>query len=120
MDYASLLYGPVYDTLGVPAMLTLDGTDAEPFALTVLDKTAGEMTDGTEGGRRRFHAEIETVVPAARVRATELAEKGVALDDLGGSTLAFNGKSWLVETHGFRPSPNGEGDGEIILFLAKP
>ena len=109
MDYQSLLYGPVYATLGVEATLTLDATDAEPVTLTVLDKTAGvELGDKIT---------ISTILPAATVRVSELASNGVSIASLRLAMITFGGKDWAVMRHEYRPSPNGEVDGEILLVL---
>ncbi|TPI13866.1 hypothetical protein [Mesorhizobium sp. B4-1-1] len=116
MDWQALLYGPVYATLGVEAVLTLCGGEP-PIALTVLDKTAGIVVGGQQRDRGRFQAEVETIQPAAAVRAAELAN--VDRDKLHGAEIAFNGKCWKIDTHAFRPSPRGEGDGEILLLLTE-
>ena len=109
IDYGALLYGPVFDVLGVEATLTLDVTDAEPVTLTVLDKTAGvEVGD-------KFT--VSTILPAAMVRVSELTTNGLAIASLRGVTITFNGKSWTIMRHEYRPSPKGEGDGELLLIL---
>jgi hypothetical protein len=112
----SLLYGPMYGTagFGVAAVLTLPGTDGAVIELRAIDKTAGIVT-GSSGGR--FNAEVETISPAAAVRAGDIANIDKA--DLHGATLEMNGKTWTVENHAFRPSPNGEVDGEILLILTE-
>ncbi|MBZ9705381.1 hypothetical protein LB543_01385 [Mesorhizobium sp. ESP7-2] len=124
VDFAALLYGPNYAVFGVTATLTLPGTDgavistgADGGPLLVIDKTAGIATATSDRERSRFHAEIETVTPAAIVRAADLAS--VDREDLQEAALVFNSKTWRVDTHGFRPSPNGEGDGEILLYLTE-
>ncbi|TIN76776.1 hypothetical protein [Mesorhizobium sp.] len=110
MDYASLLYGPIYATLSVAATLTLDDTDGTTLELTVLDKTAGAAVP-FKG------ADVLTIKPAVMVRATELAE--VDLADLRDATITFNGKTWTVMDHEMAPAPTGEGEGEIRLILEK-
>ena len=37
MDYAALLYNPIYETFGVPAELTSNRQDAAGVAVTVID-----------------------------------------------------------------------------------
>jgi len=109
IDYASLLYGPVFDVLGVEAVLTLDLTDAEPVALTVYDGTSGvEIGDP---------ALVSTIRPVADVRATELAENSLSVAQLRHATLAFNGKSWTVMNHQYTAAPTGEGQGLVRLIL---
>jgi hypothetical protein len=107
MDYASLLYGPIYSVIGVPAVLTLCGGEP-PLTLTAIDKTAG--VEVSFNG-----ADVVTIRPAAIVRATELAN--VPLASLRNASLEMNGKTWTVVEHGYVPAPTGEGNGEIRLFL---
>lgn len=120
IDFDFLLHEQsAYPIFGVEAMLTLNDTAGTTVDLTVLDKTAGLAIDGAQGGRKRFTAEVETVEPAAMVRRIELTEKSVTLADLDGASIAFNSKTWFIRNHGFRPSPNGEGEGEVVLFLTE-
>lgn len=109
MDYASLLYGPIYDVLGVPATLTLPGTDGDVIELTALDKTAG-VTVGNS-------IEVQSVEPAAIVRRSEMSE--VVLSTLRGATITLNDKTWEVRGHMLKPSPKGEADGEVYLLLTE-
>lgn len=116
MDYASLLYDPVYSVLGVPATLTLE--DERTFSVTVLDKTAGVEVGGFQDNRERAsYATVQTVLPAAVVRASEFA--GIDLADLEDAALAFNGKTWRVKSYQPKPSPKGEADGELYLLLSE-
>ncbi|MES0176870.1 hypothetical protein [Mesorhizobium sp. M0006] len=112
MDYTSLLYAPVYAVLGVPAVLTLCGGQP-PMTLMAMDKTAGVVV----GGGGRFGSEVETIAPAAAVQATDLAD--IDLADLRNASLEMNGKTWTVRNHQMKPSPNGEGKGEIWLLLSE-
>jgi hypothetical protein len=111
-DYTSILYGPVYSSLGVPAVLTLDDSAGTTIDLTVIDKTAGE--DVSQG-----QIALQTIRPVAYVRANELSQNHVAYDqgDLEGSMITFNSNTWRIESHQPKPSPGGEGDGEIMLIL---
>ncbi|TPN44870.1 hypothetical protein [Mesorhizobium sp. B1-1-7] len=117
MDWQALLYAPIYATLGVEAVLTVacgdppikTGADGGP--LLVLDKTASYVT-GIGG---RFQAEVMTVTPSAIVRAVDLVE--IDREKLHDAELVFNGKTWLIDTFAPKPSPNGEADGELLLFL---
>lgn len=111
MDYQALLYDPIYARLGVAATLT----PVEPglsVSLTVVDKTAGiEVTLGD--------AAIQSVKPAAAVRMVELADNDLEPEDVDGGTIAFNGKTWTVQGFMLKPSPKGENDGEVLLFLSE-
>jgi hypothetical protein len=107
MDFQSLLYDPIYDAIGVSASLTSSaGTSA---SVTVLDKTAG-VAVGT-------NSLVETVKPACIVRAAELASNNIARADLSNGNITFNGATWRIKGTQPRPSPNGEADGEYLLFL---
>lgn len=111
MDW-SMLYDPVYATLGVEAVLTLPGTDGAEIELTALDKTSGVVV-GSD-------VEVQTVEPAAVVRHTELsASEGFSLSQLRDSSLLMNGKTWKVRNYSLRPAPTGEEQGEVMLLLTE-
>lgn len=109
MDYQALLYDPIYNALGVSAQLDL-GTDGI-VPLTVIDKTAGiAVGDGVE---------VHTIKPACDARMVELLSVGVSFDELENAPITFNGKTWTVTHHELRPSPRGENDGELRMFLSQ-
>ncbi|ESY72313.1 hypothetical protein X740_33400 [Mesorhizobium sp. LNHC221B00] len=116
IHYAALYASPI----AVDAVLTIDGTDgmvidtgADGGPLRVIDKTVGIVT----GGGGRFQSEVATLKPAAAVRACDLA--AVEPEKFQGAHIVFSGKEWLVDTHGFLPSPTGEAGGEILLYLTE-
>jgi hypothetical protein len=109
IDLAAMLYGPIYENLGVTASLL---AESEAVAVTVLDKTKGAAW----GDR----PEVQTLKPLATVRVSELTAKGVAADDLDDSLITFNGGTWKIIAH--RPKPafiGGEAEGEIDLLLTE-
>ncbi|TIL34316.1 hypothetical protein [Mesorhizobium sp.] len=107
IDFDALLFGPVYTVLGETARLTVK--DGFPQDLSAIDETAGvEVLDGPS---------ISTIRPAATVRSSELAEKGIAVADLPGAALTLNGKDWTVVAHQYLPTPKGETQAEIRLIL---
>lgn len=108
IDYAADLYDPIFATLGVPAVLTMPDTTGEALDLIVIDKTAGTNV-GT--------VEMPTVLPAAAVRAIDLA--GIDLEDVENATLALNGRTWRVKSYRLAPSPKGEADGQVYLVLSE-
>jgi hypothetical protein len=108
VDYQALLYGPAYGVLGVAAVLHM-GDPLGDVPITAIDKTAGLALNQA--------VDVQTVLPAATVRAPDLAAAGIALEDLDGKILTLNGKDWRVASLHPKPSPNGEGDGEIYLIL---
>ncbi len=107
-------YDKIYDTLGVDVTIIVITTGFS-YELTGLDKTAGVEVGG---GSPSFGGnQVATVKPACVVRTYELTELGVPLEDLEGSVLEMNGKTWRIEARLPRPSPTGEVDGEVYLFL---
>jgi hypothetical protein len=109
MDYQAALLDPIYNTVGVPAVLTL--FDGQEFTdLTVLDKSAG--VDNGDGG-----VTVQTMVPAAVIRASELVANSIERTQLQNAVLEMNSTTWTVTSFKPKPSPKGELDGEVILFL---
>lgn len=111
MDYVTLLYEPIYDTFGFPASLTPNRPDAEPIAITVIERT--RSTDASE------EFELGTLRPGAFVRRRELDAAGVAPADLDGGTLVLGGRNWRIDAHSPRPGPDGEASGEILMHLVE-
>jgi len=107
IDY-SAMYNEVYDRLGVPATLTA-GTAGE-ITLTVIDDT--RLKTSFNG-----NIAVSSVGPGAFVRIPELTEKGIARSDWIGSTLAFNGRTWIVREAPVQGNPNGEDLGEVLFLL---
>jgi hypothetical protein len=108
IDYSALLYDPVYDELGVDAVLTAAGTAGE-VAITVIDETRRKIM--TSSG-----VELRSVNPSACARIPELAENGIEREDYQGSVLSFNGRTWVVRSYDLLGSPNGEDLG-LVRFL---
>jgi hypothetical protein len=107
IDYSAILYNPVYNELGVSAMLT---TTAGVFEITVIDDTRPNTNlSGT--------LVVSGVAPGAFARIPELTNKGVDRSDYNGSALAFNGRIWIINNHDLRGSPNGEDQGEVRFSL---
>lgn len=111
MDHADLLYGPIYDTFGVQAVLTPGRPDAAAMTVTVIERTAS--TDASD------EFELGTLRPGAFVRRHQLTDLGIAPAELDGGTLAFGGRSWRIEAHSPRPGPNGEASGEILMHIVE-
>ncbi|MHB2169963.1 head-tail joining protein [Alsobacter sp. R-9] len=111
MDWTLTLLTPLHNAFGVSATIT-PTTSASAATLTMIDKTSGVALPARDG-------EIETVVPAAVVLTTALADAGLTRADLKGSTLQMNGKTYRVENTRPLPTPGGEADGEIMLLLVE-
>lgn len=102
-----MVYGPLYDVLGVPAVLTPNGGIATD--VSAIDKTRGaEITD--------LNIDVMSVRPVAALRASELAAEGVALDDLDDGTITLNGTTWTIDAHLEKPSISGDGEVWLILI----
>ncbi|QKC83273.1 hypothetical protein [Mesorhizobium sp. NZP2077] len=108
--YASPIAVDAVLTVACGEMPVSKGADGGP--LRAIDKTSGVVTGGG-----RFQSEVQTVKPAASLRACDLA--GIEPEKLQGAELVINGKTWLVDTHGFLPAPTGEAAGEILLYLTE-
>lgn len=112
IDFDQLLLLPIYERLGVPAVLTTSGTDGADFDVTAIDKSSGvEVALGD--------LTVPTMRPAAVVRAVELADNGIDPDDCDDGEITLNGITWRITTHSPKPGPEGEGKGEIYFFLTE-
>ena len=111
MNYAALLYDPIYKTFGIPASLTPNRPDVAPVAVTIIERT--RSTDASE------EFELGTVRPGAFVRRRELDDADIAPAELDGGTLVFGGRTWRIEAHSPRPGPDGEASGEILMHLVE-
>ncbi|MDG4903210.1 hypothetical protein P9279_22120 [Mesorhizobium sp. WSM4962] len=110
MSIWDIHYDALYGSpIAVDAVLTVACGDV-PHGLRVIDKTDGSETvfNGVE---------MVTIGPAARVRARELAEKGIDTEALRDAVLNLNGRDWLVKANGPLPAPTGAAHGEIRLIL---
>lgn len=106
--FDQVLFGPLYATWGVAAVLTPQGGSASN--VTAIDKTRGvQITDLNIG--------VMTVRPVASLRASELAAAGIEPSDLDGGNITLNGGTWIIDTHLEKPTPAGIGDGEVWLIL---
>lgn len=112
MDYGSLLYGPIYEMLGVVGSITLTDTAETEIDVTVMDKTSGLAALLADNS-----ITVQTIRALAAVRVTELTATGVARDDLKGATIIFNSSTWTIHSTRAAPSPTGEGEGELYLLL---
>jgi hypothetical protein len=88
LDFDALVLGPVYDTFGAPAVLTIGPNN---YQLTVVDYTKGIAVEEDGVG-------IQTVRPVADVRRARLAAIGVQLDDLVDASLELGGVNWRIKS----------------------
>jgi hypothetical protein len=109
IDFAALLYAPIYKAFGVPATFTcLYGDRIE---LAVIDQTGGvEVADASS-------IDIKTIRPAVTIRLADLVEKGFDAADLEDSQLVLGDRVWWVKATMPKPAPTGEAEGELYLFL---
>ena len=88
-DFDALVLGPVYDTFGKPAVLTIGPT---AYEFVVLDNTKGvSVEDESAIG-------VQTIRPAADIRRTALVSAGIALDDLIDAQLALASTTWRIKS----------------------
>ena len=111
IDFAALLYAPIYKAFGVPATLTcLYGDRIE---LAVIDQTGGvEVADASS-------IDVKTIRPAVTLRVADLAERGFDAADLEGARLVLGDRAWKVKAMMPKPAPAGEAEGELYLFLVE-
>ncbi len=115
INFAALLYRPIFDRLGRAAKLTLDAgvfdTMPDGNPLVALDKTIGVALP-MDGG-----IILETVTPVAEFMIADLAAIGVTVDQLDEGILELNGKVWTIQSHRVNPSSSGESDGTVMCQL---
>lgn len=115
-NFDEILYGPVFDMWAVDASLK-SARGGAAVAIRAIDMTQGLNLTDTSGSNSMSSLIEQTVRPAASVRASELAERAIAIADLDGGEITFNGKKWTIDTHIMNPSPTGENTGEVLLIL---
>ena len=89
IDFDALVFGPIYDTFGQPAELTI-GTSR--YDVVVIDNTKGVTVD--EAGM----IGVQTVRPVADVRRSTLVGLGIAFEDLIDGEIAINGTAWRIKS----------------------
>lgn len=112
MSFKELLYDPSFAVFGVDAELTVSETDGS-HPIQVIDKTDGVAPP--EGSFDGFA--VLTLRPACFIRRADLDEIDVEVHELDGSIIEFNEKVWRIEQHLLRPTPFGELDGQVVLYL---
>ena len=104
IDFDALVFGPVYDTFGQPAVLTIGPSS---YDVVVIDHTQGVTVDeaGSIG--------VQTIRPAVDVRRSALAKLRLAARDLLGGEIEFNEAAWRIKS----VLENGD---ELRLILIEP
>jgi hypothetical protein len=89
IDFDALVFGPVYDTFGQPAVLTIGSSS---YDIVVIDQTKGVTVDeaGTIG--------VQTIRPAADVRRSALVGLGIAFGDLVDGEVVFSSATWRIKS----------------------
>lgn len=108
---ASLL-DPIYRSqIAVDATLITVGGDEVP-AVRVIDKTVAAPILGGGG------VDFQAFRPFAMLRMSDVARNALDVQaDLFGGQLTMNGKTWLIKSYEYVPTPNGVPDGELRLIL---
>lgn len=119
MDYAALLYAPVYAVLGSDAVLTTAGAGSETVNLRAIEITSsmGFASQVNSNGNAFGAVSVNGMMPAAAIMAADVA--AIDREALDEARLELNGKAWIVQSHMPKPAPNGEAGGEIYLFLTE-
>ncbi len=113
IDWQTQFVDPQYTVLGKTARLTPVTTDV-PFDVTVIPVPV--QAEIAEGG-----ITVWSVRAAADVRVSELTSHNIRReDDLDQAAITFNGMTWTIVATIPRPTPDGEGAGEIRLILSDP
>jgi hypothetical protein len=104
IDFDALVFGPVYDTFGQPAVLTIGSSS---YDVVVIDNTKGVTVDeaGSIG--------VQTIRPAADVRRRALVTLGIVVGDLIDGEIDFNDATWVIKS----VLENGD---ELRLVLMAP
>jgi hypothetical protein len=113
LDYSSILYAPVYDTLAVTVQLQAPDATAA-VDIQAIDRSAGVITnyDTDIGGPM-----VEMMRPAVIFRRVDLDALFINIEEMDGAIIGMNGKTWRVESHRYLPSPGGEVDGQVMCVL---
>ena len=112
LEFDELLYAPVHEGFAVTALLT-PGSCVDPVTIEAIDRTSG-IAVSLSGD-----SEVQTILPAAAVRMTQITALGLIPDELDKGTLEFNGKIWTIDSHMLDPSPEGDLKGEVLLILSQ-
>jgi hypothetical protein len=115
LDYAALLYDPIYLEIGVPATFIAGEIEA---SITVIDDTRPKViTDWSMGSRGNSSTDVRGMGPGAFARIPELVAAGITQNDWIDAALNFNGRNWTVRSYELRGSPAGEDQGEVRFLL---
>ena len=89
IDFDALVLGPVYDTFGELAVLTLGSAS---YDLVVIDNTKGvSVEDGGIVG-------VQTIRPAVDVRRSAIATYGIDIGDVIGAQIVFGVTAWRIKS----------------------
>ena len=89
LDFDALVFGPVYDVFGQPALLTIESGQ---YDVTVIDHTRGVTVE--EGGS----IGVQTIRPAADLRRGSLRALGIQVKKLLDGELRFGGAAWQIKS----------------------
>ena len=89
IDFDPLVFAPVYDTFGKPAVLLIGQTS---YYVAVIDNTKGVTVEDSN------IVGVQTVRPAADVRRSVLDSLGIALDVLVDGALTFDSTTWRIKS----------------------
>lgn len=107
---ASLLLDPQYAIHGTDATLIPRVGPTQSVPVRVIDKTAG-----IETAPFGSQLDMSSILPGATVRLAELMSLKVDPANLDDGQLLLHGKTWLIKTCRYRPTPDGSGEVTLIL-----
>lgn len=116
MRYSRISLGRNYRLLGVPVEIDVSGVIYPQPGQPEL--RAIEITEGVDLG---LGVAVETSRPLASIMAQSLIDLGLSIDEINLNAdecfLNMNGKSRIITSAKPLPSPAGEDDGQVVLFL---
>jgi hypothetical protein len=115
-NYSQISLRRNYRIIGVPVQIDVSGTvypgPGQPEIRAI------ELSEGVDLGGP---VAVETMRPMASIMAQSLIGLGLSIDDINNNAdeciLTMNNKARNITSAKPLPSPAGEDDGEIVLFL---
>jgi formaldehyde-activating enzyme involved in methanogenesis len=89
IDFDGLVFGPVYETFGELAVLTIGSAS---YDLVVIDNTKGVCVEDSN------IVGVQTIRPVVDVRPSALVAHGIDVADLIGGQIVFGATAWRIKT----------------------
>jgi hypothetical protein len=110
-SFWQIMYSSIYASpIAVDAELITAGGDS--YAVRAVDKTVAASMLGMGG------IEFNSFRPTAMMRVPDIGALGIDIGaDLYKGQLIMNGRTWLIKSFEYAPSPTGIADGELRVIL---